>query len=334
MRRLAFTVVELLVVIAIIGTLVALLLPAVQAVRESARKTTCLANLKQIAIAAQAHNEAFEHFPNAGGRDNQPRSKTTSGTPKRSREQDWGVFYQILPYIEQQAMYINPNDAEVAALKPKIFFCPSRRPPTTTSVTTMLNGLPAGSPRGAIDYAGNGGPGGTNAMGAVVQFSPSGSAYTNSLSFQTGAIIPRPGIMPGQVSELIAGQSFSDGLSNVLMFGERCYKRKATTLQQDEDNGYFNGWSWDTIRFSHTGKPIADRIEPPTPPLLPAFDYRFGGPHGTWSRNSSTGVESSTGTVMIAMADGSTRALAYNKLDDLLFRQLTNRRDGKFPPLE
>src|SRR5688572_27173115 len=91
MRR-AFTVVELLVVIAIIGVLVAITLPAVQMAREAARKTQCSSQLKQIAMAALAHNTAFEHFPNAGGLDGQPRSLTSSGGPRRSIEQDWGVF--------------------------------------------------------------------------------------------------------------------------------------------------------------------------------------------------------------------------------------------------
>lgn len=319
MRR-AFTVVELLVVIAIIGVLTALILPAVQAVRESARKATCAANLKQIAIAAQAHAESFEYYPNAGGQDGRPRSKTSSGTPRRSIEQDWGVFYQILPYLEQQAVYVNPNDAEVAGLKLKTYFCPTRRPPTAVSGSTG-NMLGAGVLRGGVDYAGSG--------GFTIATFPDAASFNN----QTGAIIPRPGAVAGISTERITGQSISDGLSNVLMFGERNFKRKARGVQQDEDNGYINGWSWDTIRWG-VNKPLSDRIEPspPTAPL-PVYDLRFGGPHGTYSRNPSTLQESSTGVVMIAMCDGSTKALSYDSIDDTVFRQLVNRRDGKFPQL-
>lgn len=312
MRR-AFTVVELLVVIAIIGVLTALTLPAVQMAREASRKATCAANLKQISIAAQAHNEAFEYFPNAGGRDGQPRSVTSSGTPRRSLEQDWGVFYQILPYVEQQAMYTNTNNAEVAALKLKFYFCPTRRPPTTVSGSTA-NGLTASALRGGIDYAGSGGPGGPDPMGMLRPFAQLPAAYTNSLSYQTGAIIPRPGIQAGQVSERISSGAIRDGLSNVLMFGER-HVHKKTPIDADEDNGYFNGWSWDTIRFSHLDKPLNDC----TVGNQGAENTRFGGPH--------------SGVTMLAMCDGSVKAVQIASMDTLTFRQLTHRSDGKFPQL-
>lgn len=309
MRR-AFTVVELLVVIAIIGTLVALILPAVQYAREASRLATCKNNLKQIAIGAQAHAEAFESFPNAGGRDGQPRSMTTSNIPRRSIEQDWGWAYQILPYIEKQDVYINPDSAAVAGLKFKGYFCPTRRPPKATSLTTMVNGLPAGTQRGGIDYAGNGG-----SMGPVFP-SPM------SLSNQTGTIIPRPGAAMGIVTERITPQAIRDGLSNVLMFGERNYNRKPIGVQVDEDNGYFNGWSFDTIRWSHSRRPAHDR-----PTNLPGdsptstFDYRFGSSH--------------SGVCLFALCDGSVRAFTYAKQyatathsEDQVFMQMTNRSDN------
>src|SRR5262245_66331484 len=64
--RLAFTLVELLVVIAIIGILVALLLPAVQAARESSRRIQCTSNLKQVAMAMHNFHDVFRRFPSAG----------------------------------------------------------------------------------------------------------------------------------------------------------------------------------------------------------------------------------------------------------------------------
>ena len=95
-----FTLVELLVVIAIIGLLVSLLLPAVNAAREAARRTQCINNLKQIGIALHNYDAAQGYFP-YGAAD--PDCENVDGKVPERNPMTWRVL--ILPYMEQQALY-------------------------------------------------------------------------------------------------------------------------------------------------------------------------------------------------------------------------------------
>jgi len=103
-KRRAFTLVELLVVIAIIGVLVALLLPAVQAAREAARRAGCSNNLHQMGIAVQNYMSTKEELPMAYGRVLE--DVVPTGTPRSQRPYvKPGLFSDILPYMEQQAAF-------------------------------------------------------------------------------------------------------------------------------------------------------------------------------------------------------------------------------------
>jgi prepilin-type N-terminal cleavage/methylation domain-containing protein/prepilin-type processing-associated H-X9-DG protein len=95
--RSGMTLIELLLVIAIIGTLVALVLPAVQAARESSRRASCLNNLKQIGLAINNYESAQKAFPPGAIWDRWP--------PPNKRRRHGSILVQILPYMEQRPLY-------------------------------------------------------------------------------------------------------------------------------------------------------------------------------------------------------------------------------------
>ena len=133
-NRPAMTLIELLVVIAIIGMLVALLLPAVQAAREAARRTECSNHLKQLGLACQLHHDAQRILP-LGGLRLEFAARLRSGRDARTgprQRAGWG--FQVLPFLEQTAVWEGGGGATNAARQKyaigvplAIFFCPSRR---------------------------------------------------------------------------------------------------------------------------------------------------------------------------------------------------------------
>jgi len=141
--RHAFTLIELLVVIAIIAVLIGLLLPAVQKVREAAARASCMNNFKQIGLAFHNYADANTVMPNAWKQQwqNFANGASTGGITNGDRH-IVTMFYQILPFIEQQALYnagqsstnatLNTNGiredsavSSVAGIKVKPYQCPS-----------------------------------------------------------------------------------------------------------------------------------------------------------------------------------------------------------------
>jgi prepilin-type N-terminal cleavage/methylation domain-containing protein len=124
-RRSAFTLIELLVVIAIIAILVALLVPAVQKVREAAARTTCENNLKQIALALHGYHDGSKRFPPGYSASGPYVDGTTDTSP------GWGWAAFILPYIEQSTVYsqlkLNQSIQNTPAIQTMVllYTCPS-----------------------------------------------------------------------------------------------------------------------------------------------------------------------------------------------------------------
>jgi prepilin-type N-terminal cleavage/methylation domain-containing protein len=155
-RRHAFTLVELLVVIAIIGVLVALLLPAVQAAREAARRTQCKNHIKQIMLSMHNLESAKNAFP-SGGIDPWPNLalylSSPGGSPYGPDKQGLGWQFQILPYLEGTQVYNVKTEREVMDIVVPWIYCPSKRGPTRwsgidarTGVSPYLNDYAAAVP--------------------------------------------------------------------------------------------------------------------------------------------------------------------------------------------
>ena len=166
----AFTLVELLVVITIIGILIALLLPAVQAAREAARRSQCSNNIRQIGLAAHGYHNAFGQFPPGYGY-----MKLPYGGSPDPNEWPWSV--RLFPYIEQDSLYqtldwshmfpgtVSPTPAllQITSAQIGTFLCPSDAGTGTLfndKGTCTVSGVSSFTAKyGRLSYAGNFGRG-------------------------------------------------------------------------------------------------------------------------------------------------------------------------------
>jgi len=197
-RRRAFTLVELLVVIAIIGILVALLLPAVQAARESGRRSQCGNNLKQIALALHNYHDTYKLFPNST-------YAVNSSTPPMHTLADNSAFVSILPFIEHgnvSSIYDftkgNSDPVNLAAVSKQldIYICPS----AAFGRNVPIPGCDANN-RAPGCYAVC--TGSTTGYGTPTSGNPNNGAIVNLLSGKTGM----KSILDGTSNTFLAGES-------------------------------------------------------------------------------------------------------------------------------
>lgn len=223
-RSRGFTLVELLVVIAIIGVLVALLLPAVQAAREAARRTQCVNNLKQMGLGAANYESAHGVFPPGrlkpdwvlpSGRERTGHTNYST-VPAGHKVGNFSVHIWILPYMEANNVYqlidfsvgqnkkmLNPKNAhyDAYASAQGLFICPSDpSPETIISENSYRSNFGGSTPyAGAITVAGSADP---------TALSSEGLAAGGNGAFTMGA-------------KGLSASKYSDGLSNTAFFSER-----------------------------------------------------------------------------------------------------------------
>jgi prepilin-type N-terminal cleavage/methylation domain-containing protein len=317
-----FTLVELLVVIAIIGILIALLLPAVQAAREAARRMQCQNNLKQMALACLMHENVHRHLPTAGW------SYQYVGDPDRGvgKLQPGGWVYGTLPYLEQQAVHELGKGQTFAAKKPILVEqmraampmqnCPSRRsaegyawgvhPYTLINVNTPA----ADDPVARTDYAGNGGDtrGPDLRPTSYVEGDRDDFWRDNSgrdiSSFFNGLFFPR---------SMVALKDVTDGTAHTFLVGEKYLMpdNYFNGADSGDNQSMYQGYDVDTVRF--TGMDAATGL----PPMrdTPGWDYHsaFGSAHPS--------------VCQFAMVDGSARTVSY-EIDLTTYRRMGNCMDG------
>jgi prepilin-type N-terminal cleavage/methylation domain-containing protein/prepilin-type processing-associated H-X9-DG protein len=359
-RRPAFTLIELLVVIGIIVLLMALLLPAVQKVREAANKMLCASNLRQLGIAAHNYHIDFQKLP-PGYYGPMRENGGTNVDPATSPERGpWvGCLVALLPYVEQdnlyqqlwktQLNYPNPMpevlgppislklrqerfgwwtalgniQANSGQVRLKIFKCPSDTTDEATVEGVILTTHVANGFVIALHPEGIGNPAYADALGRTNYTGVAGAAGNSDVPNFYGTW---EGVMCNRSTLTLGQLAAQDGTSQTLMFGEG--------LGGNGVGARLHSWSWFGVGAMGTGyglgsgKVPADD-QPPALGVMPppgqdgAHWYRFSSWH--------------SGGVQFCFGDGSVRTIKFGSTtqpslsptsDWAVLQQLAGKRDG------
>lgn len=308
-RKKGFTLVELLVVIAIIGILVALLLPAIQAAREAARRTQCVNNVKQLALAMHNYHDTHKCLP-YGWR--------VEAADQFHRRDCW--YHRILPFVEQgpysdeyeadRTQYVHQIGIALAGIPVPAFMCPSDPSSPALGGGGTNNGFQG-------NYAVCGGGGYPYTPAAI-----DGSFY-NTVRTENGGMF---GTSQPDIPRTLA--ACLDGTSNVLMAGEGIIRGK-TGATWGELGGYWGGAPHGSFAFSSAESPnttVPDRVyscKTTTWPKAPCENGNAGGLVGRYCFARSY----HPGGVNTVLCDGAVKFVS-DSVDTQTFRNVGNREDG------
>ena len=337
MKRKGFTLVELLVVIAIIGILIGMLLPAVQVVRESARRTQCINNLRQLGVAAYNYESTIGTFPPAKLAETNAADENEAWR-RLTAHQQTGCLVAMLPYLDQSNMlellhdiaddrkidlstgypsgfiaWRGNADGIAAGLTNRlsVFVCPSDTERNTSQAIMAY-------------HYGRNNTGIRSTWFSVDGVSPEVTNYSPNIGAlpitkdHTGPFADQGLHGPMRNREADAVEQIKDGASNTILFGESL-GRISVTITDADGSAKDRRWAW-VMNGGGVGAPTLEsgfNVPSDFGDAKESLAFQFGAKH--------------SGVVNFVRADGSTQSISRKVATETMMR-LSGSADGLFVP--